>query len=55
MNRHVIVTAVILLIFAAMLVLAILRGDWVQSALFGMGTLAFLIRLLTMKPAESRD
>lgn len=48
MNRHVIVTAVIFLIFAVVLVLAILRGDLVQSVLFGVGTVAFLIRLLTM-------
>jgi|JI10StandDraft_1071094.scaffolds.fasta_scaffold1540118_2 hypothetical protein len=49
MNRHVGVTAVIFLVFAAMAALALWRGDWLQAGLFGVGTVAFLVRLATMR------
>lgn len=55
MDRHVIVTAVIFMIFAIMLVLAVLRGDLQQSLLFGIGALAFLIRLVMLRRPNARD
>ncbi len=53
MNRHLLVSAVILVVFVAMFVLAWTRSDVGQMALFGAGALAFLVRVVGL--ARQRD
>lgn len=54
MNRHTVVTGVVCVVFAVMAALALWRGDEFQAGLFGIGTLAFLVRLVGMRRSISR-